>query len=161
MRTVRAFLIVALFGASITGCGPWKRLHFVEAVEIPLQAENRTELAELLNSSAKHEQLFFQDASDHTNEITKGVEAAFMVVYRPLGGDHEWPEIQVMAGKGERIWVMFLEAADDEHKAVTDQTRTRILAELKSRWPDLRAIPILPSGGVPPTPRCDANTRWL
>jgi len=134
---------------ALAACDVTRSLSFVEAVEIPQEPGAASELAEILQSAAARNGLYFRDSSAYVDAATDHVLTASMIVFRPLGGDREWPEIQVSAERGGPLWVLFLEAADQNHLGATSRTRDEVLADLRRRWPGLRKAPILPDGGVP------------
>jgi hypothetical protein len=144
-----AALCLLFLVLSSAACAPTRSLSFVEAVEIPQEPGAAGDLTEILQTTATRDGLFFQDASAHMDAATNHALTSSMIIYRPLGRDREWPEIQVHAEHGGPLWVLFLEAADQDHLGATSRTRDNVLADLRRRWPGLRKVPILPHGGVP------------
>jgi len=130
---------------------PGRTIPYVEAVELSLQSDaDREELAAILRRQAQREGMFFRDDSTWMMETSKGDHTVSMVLYRPLGGKKEWPEVQVSnLWHVTTPWITFLEAADPQHANASQRTRDALMSELRQRWPDLRELPLLPSGGLP------------
>lgn len=133
----------------VSACEPGRHLTFADAVEVPLDPKASGQLARVLEQAAKQEGFFFRDSSAYMRATTEGQFTVHMTMFRPLEGEKEWPEVQIQAEGDHSPWVLFLPPAEERYAAATARTRQRILAALRERWPNLRKIPILPSGGVP------------
>lgn len=143
----RAALLLIMCLAS--ACGTGRTLRYADAVEVPIDPNESAQLSALLEDAAKRERFFFRDDSAYMNETTNGQLTVHMTLFRPLEGEKEWPEVKVQAEANHSPWVLFLPPAEERYAEPTASTRQRILSALRARWPNLRTVPILPSGGVP------------
>lgn len=114
-----------------------------------MKSRESDQLSALLERVAKRERFFFRDSSDYMKEATDGQITVHITLFRPLGGEKEWPEVQVQAHGEHSPWVLFLPPAEERYAEATAKSRKRILSTLRATWPNLRKVPILPHGGVP------------
>jgi hypothetical protein len=142
--------------ALLAACGPVKQpdsLRTVAAVEIPARTgADRDDLVAMLRRHAtgglhvddvSEEWLDFERQSTTVAPEDRGT--IFVGVWRGDRDEHQ--EIDV----GDRdhpglVWATFLRGPEPERAA---RVRRGLLDEIHRRWPEAKALPVLPSGGLP------------
>lgn len=157
---VAALLVVGVFAclAAIIAPRPQpESIRTVAAIEVSLRTPgDRADLLAMLNRHAAEAGLHVYDGSDEWIEFRKrtaspkeppfaksvGVKTIYVSVWR---GKHS--EILVDdGGHQSRPWLMF---SRGEAPDLATATRTRLLSEIRARWPEARDVPVTPGGGLP------------
>jgi hypothetical protein len=155
MDRCRWILRAALF-ALLVACAPvdQESVRTVAAVEIQLRTEaDRSDLVSMLRRHAGASGLHVDDVSERwqafereANMIAPEDRGTFYVgVWR--GEDDD--EAEVLADDQfhpGRAWVTFPRGQQPDRST---RVREPLLAEIRQRWPGARALPILPTGGLP------------
>jgi hypothetical protein len=153
-RLAALALTVAAAGACAPG-GQGKVDPYVGAVEVKLEtdADRRDLIAILRKQSAADGGLHVDDVSENwrqveaMDETTPPGERSTLYVGVWRGADDEKLEAQADDhGHTGRAWITFLNGPKPDRSA---RYRQAVLADIRSRWPDSRLLPILPSGGLP------------
>lgn len=124
-------------------------------MEIPLKTvADSTDLVAILRQHAA------ADGGMHVDNVTKrwrefeaqngptipgGKGTIFVGVWRGVKDDELIADVDDMGHPG-RAWITFVRGQDVGRAA---RFRKAVLADIARRWPDSKAIPVLPSGGVP------------
>ena len=135
--------------ALCAACNSAKQDRYAEAIEVPVVQQDQVRFFEILERAAKREGLFFRDSSAHMRSASNGTLTFYASLFRPLAGEKEWLEVQVLQQNGYSPWVIFHSAAEEPWRETTVASRGRIISSLRQQWPELQNLPILPSGGVP------------
>jgi hypothetical protein len=149
---------LVLTAAAAAACAPGdqgKVDPFVAAVEVKLQsdADRRDLVAILRKQAAVDGGLHVDDVSEEWREMEAMDETSppgergtlYVGVWR--GADDEEMEAEADDhGHRGRAWITFHNGPEPRRSA---KYRRAVLADVRSRWPDSRILPILPSGGLP------------
>lgn len=142
--------------ALLAACAPVDQepVRTVAAVEIQLRtATDRSDLLAMLRRHAAANDLHVDDVSEEqrafereANMIAPEERSTFSVgVWR--GEDDD--EMEVSAddrSRPGRVWVTFPRGEQPDRST---RIRRSLLADIRRRWPDAQALPILPTGGLP------------
>jgi hypothetical protein len=153
-RCRRAWTIAIL--TLVAGCAPADQtsVRTVAAIEIELRtAADRADLVAMFRRHAVTNGLHVDDGSESSrafeqeaNLIAPADQATFFVgIWR--GADDA--ENEVMADDRfhpGKVWITFPRGAQSDRST---RLREPLLADIRRRWPEARALPILPSGGLP------------
>jgi hypothetical protein len=140
----------------LVSCSPvdQESVRTVAAIEVPLRGEaDRANLLSLLQRHAERSGLHVDDGSEEwrqfeeqANQIAPQDRLTFNVgVWR---GDND-DENEALADDRfhpGRVWVTFPRGSQPGRSR---RFREPLIAEIMQRWPEAKAIPILPSGGLP------------
>jgi hypothetical protein len=156
MRKIVALLLACL---GLSSCVPTpadqEAMQYVAAVEIPVESrEDKTALARLLSSLAgSHQGLHVDDHGSRTAEHPgdKGALGLdqrlipIITIWRGDDDDQLVGSVSDLTNRG-RVWVTFNNGPKPEMEG---PFREAALESIMKRWPDAKALPILPGGGLP------------
>lgn len=150
MRVWAQVAIALVFVGVVIGACSSRTVFPTEAVEVSVRSDqDREDLAAILRASAKRHGMFFRDDSTYSTEAGHGDESVHMTLFRPLGGK-EWPEVDVSdLWHLGTPWVTFNDGLDSNEPPLARLARADLIRQLRDRWPTLREVPLLPSGGLP------------
>ncbi|HEY8616712.1 hypothetical protein [Phenylobacterium sp.] len=155
-------ITVAALAAIMLICGCAEQpasLRTVAAVEVPLRTPaDRADLLAMLRRHADAGGLHVDDVTQSWHTFRKSAppdeppaatdvltKTIYVHLYR--GPDDEGPEVVVDDGGHQgRPWLRFLRGKQPE---LALRVRTRLLSDIKRRWPDAREVPVTGTGGVP------------
>lgn len=140
----------------LSACSPvdQESVRTVAAIEVPLRGEaDRVDLVAMLRRHADTSGLHVDDGSDEwrrfeqqANQLAPEERLTFNVgVWRGANDD----EAEALADDRfhpGRVWVTFPRGSEPGRSR---RFRGPLIAEIRRRWPDAKAIPILPWGGLP------------
>ena len=124
------------------------------AIEVPLRSDaDRTDLLAMFRRSAAASGLHVDDGSTEWREFER--EANMLAPQDRLtfnvgvwrGADDN--ELEIVADDRfhpGRVWVTFLRGSVPDRST---RIREPLIAEIRAHWPDARAIPVTPEGGLP------------
>lgn len=146
---------LGIVAASI-GCAPADQdsVRTVAAVEVLLQTgADRTDLVAILRRHAAADgELHVDDVSDKWREFQQEADtpaatrmSIYVGVWRGANDDAIEASVTDMGHIG-RAWVMFLKGRLPDRTA---KFRRGVLADIERRWPNAKALPVLPTGGLP------------
>ena len=150
-------LVLSAVLAACLGCAPAEQesVRTVAAIEVPLLSDaDRLDLIAILHRHAALDGgLHVDDVTDRWRELEANSNTVapaeqgtiFVGVWRGADYDEPVADVDDIVHPG-RAWVTFSRVKKQKQAA---KFREAVLAEIKSRWPDARPIPILPTGGVP------------
>jgi hypothetical protein len=140
----------------LAACSPadQESVRTVAAIEVTLRTDaDRMDLLRILSRHAAASGLHVDDVSDdwrrfeqQAKQLAPEDRGTFYVgVWRGRNDD----EAEVLADDRyhpRRVWLTFPRGVEPDRSR---RFREPLLAEIRRRWPDARAIPILPWGGLP------------
>jgi hypothetical protein len=134
-------------------------LRTVAAIEVPLQtAADRADLLAILQHLARENGCHLDDSTAKWIEMRRNAppeEPAFArrvltkTIYAAVwrGSDDRDLEILIDDGGHQgRAWLTFSQGKRPE---LATKLRTRVLGEIKRRWPEARDVPVMPNGALP------------
>jgi hypothetical protein len=157
---VAALLGVGVLAALVTILAPRPQpesIRTVAAIEVPLRTPaDRADLLAMLNRRAAEAGLHVNDGTEEWIELRKGAtssdESSFArsvldkTIYVGVWRDRD-PVILLDDG-GHQGWP-WLSFSRGKNPALATKTRTRLLAEIRARWPEARDVPVTSTGGLP------------
>ncbi len=156
--TVPSMWRTTILGTIVTcvACAPadQESVRTVAAVEIQLKsAVDRNDLISLLQRRAAADgELHVDDVSEKWREFQHDADTPaatrmpiYVGVWRGVNDDDIEASVDDIGHNG-RAWVTFLRGRQPDRAA---RFRRGVLAEIGRRWPDAKALPVLPTGGLP------------
>ena len=156
--TVLCMWKAAILGpiAICAACAPadQESVRTVAAVEIPLKtvADRHDLIAVLRRHAAADGALHVDDVSEEWREFEHEADTPadirktiYVGVWRGRNDDDIEASVDDMGHNG-RAWVTFLKGRQPDRAA---RFREGVLADIGRRWPDAKALPVLPTGGLP------------
>jgi len=150
-----AFVLATLVICSACSAPDQETVRTVAAIEVPFNSPaDHADLVSILRRHASADgDMHVDDVSDSWRKfeaengptLPGGKGTIYAGVWRGANDDELIADISDMGHPG-RVWVTFVKG---EHVARATRFRQGVLADIRGRWPDAKAIPVLPSGGVP------------
>lgn len=140
----------------LAACGPVDQTNVrtVAAIEVMLREEsNRADLLAILRKHAvKAGDLHVDDVSakwrafEDSSRLPRDMHSTFYVgVWRGADDDEAFAHASDRSHIG-RVWLTFPRGAQPERHR---RFREPLIAEIRSRWPHARPVPIMPTGALP------------
>jgi len=154
MRRVSTLALLAL-ACGCNGPSEAQSVKSVSIIEVPLRtAADHDDLIAIMRRMASANGMHVDDDSQKWADFQRSIPpnepvvtraTIYVGVWRGLRDDDFEVSVSDMMHQG-RAWVTFL------HEGRADlpiQRREQVLSEIRRRWPNAQAVPVLPSGGEP------------
>jgi hypothetical protein len=146
------FRRIAALALICTGCGvaeqpEWAKT--VSAYEVPLPTDaDKARFIELLRREADAEGFHVDAATPQELEVRSEVSPITFSagVWRGENDEEEIASAMDFQDHPGRVWLLFSLGQDPDRSR---RFRERLLAKIRSAWPDTASLPITPSGGIP------------
>jgi hypothetical protein len=141
----------------LVACAPVSQesVRTVAAIEVAIHTpSDRADLLTVIRQQAATDPaLHVDDVSDRWNDLKtqsrdfppEADGTLYVGVWRGVNDDEQEADASDMGHKG-RVWLTFPKGRNPDRSL---KLRRRFIAAIRNRFPDSRAIPILPSGGLP------------
>jgi hypothetical protein len=148
-------MLLLVFLSFVASCGVAhqpKSAKTVAAFEIPLSTEeDRADFLDMLRRRAEAEGMHVDAATseelEHTGRVIPEAKRTIRAaVWRGSNDDEFVASILDFHDHLGPVWITFSRGEDPE---IATRFRERLMHEVRERWPDTLALPIMPTGAIP------------